>query len=175
MNREKERGSAMLVTLVLIAALIGGAAVVVSMQLASTKSADVTKTGMSSLYCAEAGLAAAHYVVAANKTKWASALAASAGGDTSEPSWITTALGSHDLTNPTTGTAIDFQIYLKDNDDETGSNDLAADIDGKIFIISRCLKYADNPKQVGELIEASGGNNCYESQEGGCGGNGNAN
>ena len=49
MNREKERGSAMLVTLVLIAALIGGAAVVVSMQLASTKSADITKTGMSSL------------------------------------------------------------------------------------------------------------------------------
>lgn len=172
MNREKERGSAMLVTLVLIAALIGGAAVVVSMQLASTKSADVTKTGMTSLYCAEAGLAAAHQTVAANKTQWAAALTASAGGDYTEPTWLQNAF-PHDLTG--SGSAIDFQIYLKDNDDETGSNNLAADIDGKIFIISRCIKYADNPKQVGELIEATGGNNCYESQEGGCGGNGNAN
>jgi hypothetical protein len=171
MNREKERGSAMLVTLVLIAALIGGAAVVVSMQLASTKSADVTKIGMSSLYCAEAGLAAAHSAVAANKANWPAALAASASGDYTEPTWLQTAFPH----NVGSGSGTDFQIYLKDNDDETGSNDLAVDIDGKIFIISRCIKYPDNPKQVGELIEATGGNSCYESQEGGCGGNGNAN
>jgi hypothetical protein len=171
MNREKERGSAMLVTLVLIAALIGGAAVVVSMQLASTKSADVTKTGMSSLYCAEAGLAAAHTAVAANKANWATALAASASGDYTEPTWLQTAF-SHSVGS---GGGSDFTLYLKDNDDETGSNDLAVDTDGKIFIISRCTRYADNPKQVGELIEATGGNNCYDAQEGGCGGNGNAN
>jgi hypothetical protein len=171
MNRETERGSAMLVTLVLIAALIGGAAVIVSMQLASTKSADVTKTGMSSLYCAEAGLAAAHSTVAANKANWGAALAASASGDYTEPSWLASAF-PHYLGS---GGGSDFTLYLKDNDDETGSNDPAVDTDGKIFIISRCIKFADNPKQVGELIEASGGNNCYESQEGGCGGNGNAN
>ncbi len=170
LNRESERGSAMLVTLVLIAALIGGAAVVVSMQLASTKSADVTKTGMSSLYCAEAGLAAAHTAVAANKNNWAAALAASAGGDYTEPTWLQSAF-SHDLD----GGGSDFQLYLKDNDDETGTNDLSVDTDGKIFIISKCIKYADNPKQVGELIEATGGNNCYDAQEGGCGGNGNSN
>lgn len=171
MTRDSQRGSAMLVTLVLIAALIGGAAVVVSMQLASTKSADVTKTGMTSLYCAEAGLAAAHTAVVNNKTNWAAALAASAGGDYTEPSWLLSAF-SHDLDGDGTN---DFKVYIKDNDDETGTNDLSADIDGKIFIISACTKYADNPKQVGELIEASGGNNCYESQEGGCGGNGNSN
>ena len=172
-TRNPERGSAMLVTLVLIAAIIAGAAVVVSMQMGSTRSADVTKTGMSSLYCAEAGLAVAHSYVAANKANWNLALAASAGGDYSEPSWLVSALGTHDINGD--GAGPDFQIYLKDNDDETGTNDLTKDFDGRIFIVSKCLIYADNTKQVGELVESSGGNTCYESQEGGCGGNGNAN
>jgi hypothetical protein len=173
MTRQSERGSAMLITLVLIASLIAGAAVVVSMQLSSTKSADVTKTGMTSLYCAEAGLAAAHTYVALNKANWNAALALSAANDFTEPTWLQSAF-SHDLDQPADGVA-DFQIYLKDNDDETGTNNLAADLDGRVWIISRCIKYADNPKQVGELVEASGGSHCYDSQEGGCGGNGNAN
>ena len=171
MTRQPQRGSAMLVTLVLIAAIIGGAAVVVSMQLSSTKSADVTKAGMTSLYCAEAGLAIAHATVAANKANWNSALALSATGDYTEPTWLSSAF-SHDLDGDGVS---DFSLYLKDNDDETGTNDLAADTDGRVFIMSRCTKYADNPKQVGELVEAAGGSQCYESQEGGCGGNGNAN
>lgn len=171
MTRQSERGSAMLITLVLIASLIAGAAVVVSMQLSSTKSADVTKTGMTSLYCAEAGLAAAHSFVASNKASWNAALALSAVGTYTEPTWLSSAF-SHDLDGDG---APDFELYLKDNDDETGTNDLAADLDGRVWIISRCIKYTDNPKQVGELVEASGGSQCYESQEGGCGGNGNAN
>lgn len=170
MTRHPERGSAMLITLVLIASLIAGAAVVVSMQLSSTKSADVTKTGMTSLYCAEAGLAAAHTYVASNKANWNAALALSAAGNYTEPTWLSSAF-SHDLD----GGGNDFELYIKDNDDETGTNDLANDTDGRVWIISRCTKYADNPKQVGELVEASGGSQCYESQEGGCGGNGNAN
>ena len=97
----------------------------------------------------------------------------SASGDYTEPAWLQTAF-PHNIGSGSSA-SVDFEIYLKDNDDETGSNNLAVDTDGKIFIISRCIKYADNPKQVGELIEATGGNSCYESQEGGCGGNGNAN
>lgn len=171
MTRHPERGSAMLITLILIASLIAGAAVVVSMQLASTKSADVTKTGTTSLYCAEAGLAAASATVASNKANWNAALALSAAGNYTEPTWLASAF-SHDLDGDGTN---DFALYLKDNDDETGTNNLATDIDGRIFIISRCTKYEDNPKQVGSLVEASSGSQCYESQEGGCGGNGNSN
>jgi hypothetical protein len=49
----------MLVTLILITALLSGAAVLVSLQLSANRSTDLMRTGMSSLACAEAGLAAA--------------------------------------------------------------------------------------------------------------------
>src|ERR1044071_9447894 len=97
--RNRERGSAMLVTMIIIAALFAGGVVLVSMQLASNKSSEVGRTGMTALYCAEAGLSAARPVVAANQSNWATAIAASGAStpDTSEPSWLASGIGSHDL------------------------------------------------------------------------------
>ena len=169
-HRPVERGSAMLITMIIIGALLAGAAVVVSMQMSSNRSTDLTRTGVSALYCAEAGLAAAHPTVAANYSQWAASL-----GSATQPAWLDNTVFSHDLD----GDGVDdFTITIKDNDDEIApaANVPGTDIDLKIFIVSTCTKYLpDNPKQVTELIQYTGGGTCYQSQEGGCGGNGNSN
>jgi hypothetical protein len=164
--RQSQRGSAMLVTLILISALLAGAAVLAAMQMSSTRSSDITRTGMSATYCAEAGLAAARSVVAANYGSWAGNL-----GTGVEPTFLNSM--SHDIDGDNVA---DFTIYLRDNDDETnGTNNTAVDNDLRIFIVSRCTKYPENMKEVEELVQYSGGGTCYQSQQGGCWGNGNSN
>jgi hypothetical protein len=176
-QRNPERGSAMLVTLILIAALLAGAAVLVSMQVSSTRSSEVTRTGTSALYCAEVGLAAARPVVAANYATW------KAGGATNftlptatsptEPSWLASGIGVHDANGD--GAGSDYVVYLVDNDDEPVTQDYLTDNDLRVFIVSRCLLYSENQKEVRELVQYSGGGKCYNAQQGGCGGNGNNN
>lgn len=163
----------MLVTLIIIAALLGGAAVVVSMQLSSTQSTALTKNGLSAMYCAEAGLTAARPTVAASYGQWNVTLQADPTGRT-QPSWLGDTAFSHDLDGDG---ADDFVVAIKDNDDEIAPavNDPTTDIDTKIFIVATCTKYPDTPKQVEELVKYSGGGTCYQSQEGGCAGNGNSN
>ncbi|MDB4959005.1 MAG: hypothetical protein JWO36_6574 [Myxococcales bacterium] len=167
MNRRNQRGSAMLVTMILVAALFAGGAVLVSMQLGATRSTDVTRNGLSALYCAEAGLAAARPVVANNYANWSGSL-----GTATEPSWLSGI--NHDIDGD--GSA-DFVITLKDNDDELPplTNDLTHDNDLKIYIVSTCIKYPETPKEVRELVQFNLNATCYQSQEGGCGGNGNSN
>lgn len=167
-RRNSERGSAMLVTLMLVAALLGGATVLISTQLASTRGADIARTSMLASYCAEAGLAAARPVVTSNYAQWTGAL-----GTGTEPTWLASAI-NHDLDGD--GVA-DFVITLKDNDDEAPplAADAAHDNDLRIFVVSRCVKYGEVPKEVEELVQYSGGGTCYQSQEGGCASNGNSN
>lgn len=169
MNRRRstqraERGSAMLVTLIIIASLLAGAAVIVSMQVSSTRSSDLTRSGMAALYCAEAGLTATRTTIAANRVNWLSNI-----GTGVEPLWL--AAIDHDLDDPVDNVA-DFVVTLEDDDDDT---DPSTDINERIFIVSRCIKYTDTPKVVKELIEYIPVANCYPSQEGGCNGRGNAN
>lgn len=182
--RTSQRGSAMMITMILVAALLGGAAVLAGMQIASTRSSDLTRLGTQSTYCAEAGLALARPIVLANYSQWQSAIAAYAAAPTAptEPAWLTAGIGAspgaganagHDLDGDTKG---DFFVYLKDNDDElTGTNDLSHDSDLKVFIVSRCIRYPDVVREVEELVQYSGGGTCYQSQLGGCGGNNNSN
>jgi hypothetical protein len=167
-GRNSQRGSAMLVTLILISALTGGAAVLVSTQLSSTRSTDLMRTGMLSVDCAEAGLAAARLTLMASYSQWGSSL-----GTGIEPSWLASAI-DHDLDDDG---APDFVLTLKDNDDELAPavNDLLRDNDLRIFVVSRCIKYGEVPKEVEELVQYSGGGTCYQSQQGGCAGNGNSN
>ena len=171
-RRNREQGSAMLVTMIVIGALLAGGAVLVSVQMASNRSMDLTRSGMSALYCAEAGLSAARPVVANNYSQWATSLAASAGGDLSEPGWLAAGIGSHDLD----GGADDFRVYIKDNGDEgTGVNDPAVDADLQIYIVVDCLRYPDTPKEVSELVLYNGAVPCFPGQQGGCDGDGNQN
>lgn len=154
----------MLVTLIVIAALLGGAVVLTSLQLASSRSGDLTKSQISALYCAEAGLSTARATVAANYPLWNDALA-----DGTEPSWIQAL--DHDVDGDSVD---DFEVVLRDNVDDA-TNDLTRDNDLTVFIVASCTKYPDTPVAVTELVRYNGGGNCYQSQYGGCGGNANAN
>jgi hypothetical protein len=104
----------------------------------------------------------------ANYSRWAGSL-----GTGAEPSWLASGL-NHDLDGDG---AADFAITLKDNDDELppATNDLLHDNDLRIFIVSRCIKYGEVPKEIAELVQYAGGGTCYQSQQGGCAGNGNSN
>jgi hypothetical protein len=157
----------MLITLILMAAILAGAAVLVSMQLGANRATEVTRTGISALYCAEAGLTATRSTIAANKDTWGDYL-----GLGTEPAWL--AALDHDLDDDGVD---DFTITLVDDTDEippTGDDPLL-DVNGRMFVVSRCTKYADFPREVRELVGYQETSNCYNAQRGGCAGNGNMN
>ena len=164
--RSRERGSALLVTLIVMTAMLAGAALMTSMLLTSTHTADVYRTKVQSLHCAEAGLPIASAAVAANYQGWNAAFAS--GG---QPAWIAS------LGRDLDGDSIpDIELTIRDNEDEgAGVNDPLHDSDLALYVVSTCTKYPDTPTSVSELVRFSGGGNCYESQLGGCGGNNNAN
>ena len=162
--RGRERGSALLVTMIIVSALLAGAAVLVHMQMKSSRGAEMSRTMTSALHCAEAGLTAARPVVMTSYPQWNASL-----GMTVEPAWLASV--NHDIDGDN---AADFRITLKDNDDDT-PNDLTRDNDLTVYVLSTCIKYPDVYTQVAELVRFNGGGNCYQSQLGGCGGNNNAN
>lgn len=165
-SRSRERGSAILVTLIFIVALLGGGATLVSMQLHSTKSSGVVRARISGTMCAEAGLAAARPLVIANYKSWNAALA-----NGLEPSWLVAL--SHD---PDGDGVADFTLKLVDNDDEApATNNAAVDNDLQIYIVSTCIMNAETPITVSELVQFTPGSTCYQTQSGGCSGGGNNN
>jgi hypothetical protein len=73
---------------------------------------------------------------------------------------------SHDVDGGSA--SVDFRIYIRDNDDEiTGGQLYNTDTDDTIFVVSRCIKYPDTPKQVEELIKYTPAMNPYCAQEAG--------
>ncbi len=174
MTRQLQRGSAMLVTMIIISALLAGAAVLVSMQMGSNKATDLERNGLAALYCAEAGLIASHNTVVNNYSSWNGSLCTTADALCTQPSWLGDTAFSHDLDGDNVD---DFEVYLRDDDDEVDptANNPALDINNKIFIVSRCKKYPDTPKEVEELILYTPQANCYSGQQGGCNGRGNNN
>jgi Tfp pilus assembly protein PilX len=165
MRRNGEHGGAMLVTLIVITALLAGAVSLASIQAASSRSVGLMRDKNAAVYCAEAGLATARSAVAASYAQWNAALAAG-----TQPSW----LASLDRDLDKDG-SMDFELTLRDNDDESGTDDPAHDNDLAVFVTSTCVKYPETPVSVAELVRYSGGGNCYQSQLGGCGGNNNGN
>ncbi len=165
-RRASQRGSAMLVTLIIVAALLAGGTVLVSMQMSSNRATEVTSTGTTALYCAEAGIAAARPLIAANYKNWNANL-----GTNIEPAFL--AGISHDIDSDSVN---DFVITMRDNDDELlTANNPAVDQDLQVFVTSTCIKYPETPKVVVELLRFTGTGNCYNAQQGGNAGNGNDN
>lgn len=167
MKRNSQRGSAMLVAMILMAALLAGAAVLVSLQLSSNRSTEMTKTGITALYCAESGLTASRQVIATNQSDWNNHL-----GTDIEPSWLSAV--DHNIDEDAANTA-DFRVTLEDNFDEVGTDVPGTDSDGKIYVVSRCLMFPDTPREVRELVTFTQVTHCYSAQRGGCGANGNMN
>lgn len=162
----------MLVTIIIIGALLAGAATLTNMQMQSQRSQDLTKSNVSALYCAEAGIAAARTALATNYPSWGAGLSQSAVGDKTEPAWLAAAIGSHDINGDGQG---DFTVYIYDNNDDPGDNNPAADNDLQVFVAVACTKYPETPNAVTELVKYNGGVGCHPSQIGGCGGEGNSN
>ena len=135
----------MIIVMLVVAATLAASALLTSMQSTSSHAAELNKSSITGLYCAEAGLAAARATVIANVASWDPAL-----GAATEPGWLSAI--SHDIDSDG---ADDFVITLRDNDDEP-VNDLAHDTDQTVFIVSTCIKHADTPTQVMELVTSSG-------------------
>ncbi|MFT3696388.1 MAG: hypothetical protein QM831_24825 [Kofleriaceae bacterium] len=175
-KRRRQRGSAMLVTMIVITSLLAGAAVLVSMQLASNRSTDLTRTGLEATYCAEAGLNAAMPQVMAHPELWATALTECGGVYPCIPEQTIFTGVSHSVDY--TGSGSDYMLYIRDNDDEypPAPLDPLHDSDLRVFIVSRCTKYGDTIKEVEALVEYTGGGSDYRMQQGlGGFGTGNAN
>lgn len=173
--RQRERGSAMLVTMLIIAALMAGAGILLQLQLSSSRSSDFTRSGTAALYCAEAGIAAARNVVAQSYAGWNGNMCTSPDPMLcTEPAWLATGIGSHDIDGD--GDA-DFIVYLRDNDDELPplAPDGTLDNDLQVFVVSRCIAFPDTPKQVEELVLHNGAPPCMPFQQGGGNGDGNNN
>jgi hypothetical protein len=135
----------MVVVMLVIAATLAASALLTSMQSTSSHAAELTKSSLTGLYCAEAGLAAARATVIANVASWDPSL-----GVATEPGWLSAV--PHDIDGDG---ADDFRITLRDNDDEP-ANDLAHDTDQAVFIVSTCIKHPDTPTQVTELVTSTG-------------------
>lgn len=166
-----QRGAALMTSMILLSGLLVAAAASVYLLTAETRSTSYTTMARRSLFCAEAGLAAARSVVAANHAGWSAALDSDPSND---PAWypITGHLDANGSGPP------DYRVTLRDNDDELPplDNDPIRDNDLRVFIVSSCVLYPEHPRTVMELIEYSAAGHAYRNQSGqGAGNTGNAN
>jgi len=168
-SRNRQRGAALMTSIIVLSGLLVAAGASVYLLTAETKSTSFTAASRRSLFCAEAGLAAARNIVARNHGGWNAALDTNGSND---PAWypITGYLDANGSGPP------DFTVTLKDNDDELPplDNEPNRDNDLRVFIVSRCDRYPEHPRTVMELVEYSSAGHTYRHQ-GGQGGNNSGN
>jgi hypothetical protein len=165
----RQRGAALVVTLILVTALLAGGALAMYLQLADTRSTQYVTESRGALFCAEAGLAGARAYVTDHSSQWALMLDDDPDNDP--------------VGYPVEGDldddgVIDWRVEIRDNDDEQhpAANDPTNDVDQTIFMLSTCVRFPDTPRQVLELISLAGGGHNYRDQAcqgAGCTGNAN--
>ena len=168
-GRRSERGSIMMVVALVLVALLAGGGIALYVQVSSTRSTGYLASSRSALYCAEAGLAAGRRLIGQAVSEWALILDAN---DSNDPSWYPV---TGDLDGDGTD---DYEVTVRDNDDELppDTNDASADNDMSLFVVSRCTRYPETPREVFELVNFSTGGGGYRDQAGqGTGNTGNAN
>ncbi len=168
-DRRGEQGSTMIIVLVIMVALLGASAVALNLQVSNTKSAGLVRSSRTSLYCAEAGLAAARPILAENYAIWPDLLDLDPDND---PTW-------YPIQGDIDGDGeFDYEVIIRDNDDEpvTLPPDPTRDNDLRVFIQSKCIANPDTPREILELVIYEGGGTIYRDQTGqGSGNTGNAN
>jgi hypothetical protein len=150
----------MLLVATLLVALLAGGGIALYLQLQSTKGAGMVKAARTTLYCAEAGLAASRKLLALNYLSWPLLLD---GDDGNDPSW-------YPIRGDIDGEAgDDFEVKVRDNDDEVppALNNLALDNDRQIFVVGRCIKNAEVSREVVELLLVASSGQVYTGQAGG--------
>jgi hypothetical protein len=171
-RRRRERGAALMITLIILASLLAGAAAVVSLEVGGNRATDLTRSGMTAEYCAEAGAERAAPIVVANYALWASSMCGSATESSclpASPSAEVPLFAPPAINHDIDGDGIpDFVLYLRDDQDEpTGAQNYSLDRNARVFIVSTCIKYPDTPRQVKVLIQAGGIGSGYAGQQGG--------
>jgi hypothetical protein len=170
-RRSTESGAAMMLVVTLLAALLAGGALAIYLEVSDTRATSYVPAARRSLYCAEAGLAAARPIVGANYATWVDVLD---GNPENDPPWYPI---TGDIDDPPDGVP-DYEVAIRDNDDELApaANDPTHDNDLEIFVVSTCIKYPDSPREVLELVMYKGGGAVYRNQSGqGSGNTGNTN
>ena len=155
-----QRGAAMLLVATLLVALLAGGGIALYLQLQSTKGAGMVKAARTTLYCAEAGLAASRKLIALNYLLWPLLLDADDGNN---PPWYPI---SADIDGEPGN---DFEVTVRDNDDEVppATNDPLRDNDRQIFLVGRCIKNAEVSREVVELLLVATSGQVYTGQAGG--------
>jgi hypothetical protein len=154
----------LVLVLSIIAALFAAGSVALYLQLSSTRNAGLIRSVRAALYCAESGLVAARPVVGGNYAMWATWLQGTA----------TTTPAVYPIVGDIDGDGTnDFEVTIRDNDDEQSplTNDTTVDNDLQVFVVSKCTKYAETPREVLELIVYQGAGMNYRDQSGGGSGN----
>ena len=167
----RERGVAMFIVIAVMSSLMMVALLAIYLTVTETESTSYATDAKASLYCAEAGLAKARALLVANYAAWPTILDADASND---PAWYPV-VGDIDL--PVDGIN-DFSVTIRDNEDEpVGTpNDPTHDNDMRIYVVSKCTRYPETPREVTELIFYQAGGASYRNQSGqGAGNTGNAN
>jgi hypothetical protein len=170
-TRDAQRGAAMLVVMIVMAALMTAGGLAIYVSTSETRSTGYVAANRQALFCAEAGLAAARSHVTANYAQWGAVLDADAGND---PAWYPV---RGYLDDDATG-EFDYEVTIRDNDDEIAPavNNAAQDSDLQVYVSATCLKYPETPRTVTELVQYQGGGYTYRNQSGqGAGNTGNAN
>ncbi len=164
-----ERGAALTVMLILVTSLLAIGGIAMYLQLADTRSTRYVNESRGSLFCAEAGLAAARPFIATSATEWSSMLDTDPSNDPD----------GYPIEGDLDGDGVaDYRVVIRDNDDELppATDDPTIDLDATIFVVSSCLRYPDTPREVLEMVSFGGGGFNYRNQSGqGAGGTNNAN
>jgi Tfp pilus assembly protein PilX len=162
-QNNRESGMAMVLVITILAALLGIAAIGLSLQLNSTKSTALIKDTRAALYCAEAGLAASRVTIIANRNDWNDIL------DGTGAPWYS-AVAPLGLTGDANGdgTTGDYSVTFVDDGDDA---DPATDSNDTIVITSTCLLFPTAPASVTEVVSLLGQGHVYRNQGGGGAGN----
>lgn len=174
MRRNGERGSIMVIVMIIMVALLGAGAVAINVQVADTRSTGMIRSARDALYCAEAGLAEARPLVGQHFADWSILLDDDPDNDDGA-GWYPV---RGEFVDDGDDTTWDYEVRIMDNNDEVWPqpNDTTKDNDLRIFIVSKCVKFPDTPREVLELIIYEGGGNVYRNQAGqGSSNTGNAN
>jgi Tfp pilus assembly protein PilX len=148
---------AMVLVITILAALLGIAAVGLSLQLNSTKSTTLIKDKRSALFCAEAGLAKARAVLVQNRNTWNDVL------DGTGAPWYSTVdpLG---ITGDANGDLADgdYTVTIRDDGDDT---DPTTDTNNTIIVTSTCLLFPNSaPATVLEVLAIVPTGQAYSDQ-----------
>ena len=127
-----EQGGSLLLVLLIVTVLLGGAGVAIFVQLADARSVGVVRKAHEALFCAESGLAVARkllgsppYLDPGGASDWLPVRGSVGDGDAVD----------------------DFEVTVRPG---------PAAPEPTFFLESRCLKYPDAPTQVTELVGAGG-------------------